>query len=141
MRKSTNPILVVAAVIEKAHQADDRILIVRRGPFQSGSGFWEFPGGKVEDGETAEQALIREIQEELGVAITVKDFVGELDFSYPTKTIRLRVYKAVTDLVGFRLTEHDDFKWMKPAEIDIQELSEADRPFIEMLKKREDYPF
>lgn len=134
MRKSTNPILVVAAVIKQTHQNDDRVLIVRRGPSQSGAGFWEFPGGKVEDGETAEQALIREIQEELGVAVTVGDFVGELDFSYPTKAVRLRVYRALTDLVGFRLTEHDDFKWIRPAEINIHELSEADRPFIKMLR-------
>lgn len=126
---STSPVLVVAAVIRHVRDLS-QVLIVRRGPGQSGAGFWEFPGGKVEKTESPEQALIREIDEELGIAITLGSLVGEEDFAYPAKTIRLRVYEAQTDEEQLVLTEHDDFRWVKPQEIDPQILSEADRPFL-----------
>ncbi|QDK45288.1 (deoxy)nucleoside triphosphate pyrophosphohydrolase [Bdellovibrio sp. ZAP7] len=128
------PVLVVAAVIRKENDSDKRILLVRRGPEQSGAGFWEFPGGKVEPSESPEQALRREIDEELGIAITVGKFIGEQDFAYPSKTIRLRVYEALTMSSEIILTEHDAMKWLKADEIVKEELSAADRPFVEMLQ-------
>ncbi|MFV8257824.1 (deoxy)nucleoside triphosphate pyrophosphohydrolase [Bdellovibrio bacteriovorus] len=128
------PVLVVAAVIQRQEDPEGRILVVRRGPEQSGAGFWEFPGGKVEAGEAPEQALVREITEELALDIRVHELIGEEDFSYPSKTIRLRVYWASVrggeDLV---LTEHDAFKWQRPEEIDVMSLSAADRPFVEKI--------
>ncbi|WP_373997600.1 (deoxy)nucleoside triphosphate pyrophosphohydrolase [Bdellovibrio bacteriovorus] len=127
------PVLVVAAVIRRFADAEKRILIVRRGPEQSGAGFWEFPGGKVEVGESPEQALQREIDEELGISIRVGDLIGEADFSYPTKLIRLRLYWAETLQSDLMLTEHDAFKWCLPREIKVDELSEADRPFVEKI--------
>jgi mutator protein MutT len=129
---SAVPVLVVAAVIHLAH-APEKILIVRRGPGQSGAGFWEFPGGKVELGESPEQALHREIEEELGIQIKVQALVGEELHHYPTKSIRLRLYQAETLQEKLTLTDHDDFKWCKPAEIPIDELSAADRPFVSKI--------
>lgn len=129
---SAIPILVVAAVIHRAHMPAE-ILIVRRGPGQSGAGFWEFPGGKVERGESPEQALRREIEEELGIAIKVQDLVGEEVHHYPTKSIRLRVYKAETLQESLTLSEHDDFKWTRPENIQIDQLSAADRPFVSKI--------
>ncbi len=123
------PVLVVAAVIHLVH-APEKILIVRRGPGQSGAGFWEFPGGKVELGESPEQALHREIEEELGIRIQVQSLVGEELHHYPTKSIRLRLYRAETLQEKLTLTEHDGFKWCLPSEIPIEELSAADRPFV-----------
>ncbi|WP_413294194.1 (deoxy)nucleoside triphosphate pyrophosphohydrolase [Bdellovibrio sp. HCB185ZH] len=128
------PVLVVAAVIRKENDSEKRILLVRRGPDQSGAGFWEFPGGKVEPSESPEQALRREIDEELGIAITVGNLIGEKDFAYPSKTIRLRVYEALTISSEITLTEHDAMKWLKADEIVKDELSAADRPFVEMLQ-------
>ncbi|AFY01858.1 (deoxy)nucleoside triphosphate pyrophosphohydrolase [Bdellovibrio bacteriovorus] len=129
------PVLVVAAVIQRQEDPEGRILVVRRGPEQSGAGFWEFPGGKVEAGEAPEQALVREITEELALNIRVHDLIGEEDFAYPSKTIRLRVYwasvKGGEELV---LTEHDDFKWQRPEEIDVMSLSAADRPFVAKIQ-------
>lgn len=131
----TKPVLVVAAVIRKSEDPE-RVLVVRRGPEQSGAGFWEFPGGKVEAGEMPEQALVREIAEELALDIRVQELIGEEDFAYPTKTIRLRVYwatvKGSSELV---LTEHDAYQWLAPAEIDVPSLSAADRPFVEKIRK------
>lgn len=133
MENTAVPVLVVAAVIRQAFGDDSKVLIVRRGPAQSGAGHWEFPGGKVEAGETPEQALIREIDEELGMAIRVGSLIGELDFAYPSKTIRLRLYWAETLQEELHLTEHDDFRWCHPLEINVEELSAADRPFVESI--------
>lgn len=127
------PILVVAALIHRFADPDKRLLIVRRGPGQSGAGHWEFPGGKVERGESPEQALAREILEELDLPIRVGTLFGEVEHAYPSKTIRLRLYWAESLHGDLKLTEHDAFKWMLPAEIDVLELSEADRPFVAQL--------
>lgn len=130
---SVNPVLVVAAVIRHVQDPQKKVLVVRRGPGQSGAGAWEFPGGKVEVGETPEEALIREIHEELGLDITVGECLGEQDFIYPTKTIRLRVYWALTAKTSLVLTEHDAFVWSLPEEICVEDLSPADRPFVELI--------
>ncbi|HEY1080317.1 MAG TPA: (deoxy)nucleoside triphosphate pyrophosphohydrolase [Bdellovibrio sp.] len=126
-------VLVVAALIRRANDPQGRILVVRRGPGQSGAGFWEFPGGKVDSGETPENALIREIDEELSVAIKVEAFLGENIFAYPAKTIRLQVYWAQMTAGEVQLSEHDALKWCLPKEIIESELSEADRPFVQMI--------
>lgn len=118
---------VVAAVIRRGRE----ILIVRRGVSQSGAGFWEFPGGKVEVGESPEQALVREIKEELGVAIHIEDCIGERVHAYPKKTIRLRVFWArILGTDELTLSEHDALLWIEPRDIQIPELSAADRPFV-----------
>lgn len=128
-----NPVLVVAAVIRRDKDPEKRVLLVRRGPEQSGAGYWEFPGGKVEPGEDPTDALVREIDEELGLHISVGDLVGEQDFAYPSKTIRLRVYWTHTSDEHVELREHDALKWVLPSEIMTEELSAADRPFVSLL--------
>jgi mutator protein MutT len=127
-------VLVVAAVIRRFADPEKRVLIVRRGPGQSGAGHWEFPGGKVERGESPEQALIREIEEELGLNIRVGPFIGEIEHTYPTKVIRLRVYWAESLHGELQLVEHDASKWLLPSEIQLEELSEADRPFVAKIQ-------
>ncbi|MBV2168509.1 MAG: (deoxy)nucleoside triphosphate pyrophosphohydrolase [Bdellovibrio sp.] len=133
MALKTEPVLVVAAVIRRAGDPERRILVVRRGPDQSGAGHWEFPGGKVEVAESPEQALLREIDEELSLPIKVGALIGERDFAYPTKLIRLRVYWAEATHGEVRLVEHDALKWCLPEEINLDELSAADRPFVGMI--------
>lgn len=128
-----SPVLVVAGVIRRRLDPEKRVLLVRRGPGQSGAGFWEFPGGKVEPQESPEAALIREIDEELSLSIQVQGLVGEKDFAYPSKTIRLRVYWAQCENEEVQLSEHDAIKWCLPQEISLEELSEADRPFVSLL--------
>ncbi|MEN0060081.1 MAG: (deoxy)nucleoside triphosphate pyrophosphohydrolase [Bdellovibrio sp.] len=134
MSGNAEPILVVAAVIYQFMDPEKKVLIVRRGPGQSGAGFWEFPGGKVETGESPEQALHREIEEELALSIQVKKCLGEEIFVYPSKVIRLRVYWAETSHSEIVLTEHDAFKWCRRNEIPTQDLSEADRPFVAKIR-------
>lgn len=126
-------VLVVAALIRRESDSENKILIVRRGPGQSGAGFWEFPGGKVEVGEDPKEALVREIDEELGITIRVGDLLDEKDFAYPSKVIRLRVYWVLTSQKEVELREHDAQKWCLPHEIIVNELSAADRPFVDLI--------
>lgn len=133
MNQKSEPVLVVAALIRRFGDLEKRILVVRRGPQQSGAGFWEFPGGKVEKDESPEQALVREVSEELALNIRVGELLGEEEYTYPTKRIRLRVYWTETNQNDFLLSEHDAFKWSLPEEINVDELSAADRPFVEKI--------
>lgn len=134
MNSPKQPVVVVAAVIQRSTDPERKILLVRRGPGQSGAGFWEFPGGKVEPGESSEQALHREIQEELNIDIKVGAFIGEKDFTYPSKTIRLRLYWALCYTDQIQLSEHDALRWCLAEHIPVSDLSEADRPFVPLLQ-------
>lgn len=71
---------------------DDHLLISRRAAKTHLAGFWEFPGGKLESGESAEQALMRELREEVGVEVGVEDLFHETDFTYPERQVKLRFY-------------------------------------------------
>lgn len=133
MAQNSQPVLVVAALIRRYGDPEKKILIVRRGPGQTGAGAWEFPGGKVEKGESPEQALVREIQEELGIEIKVGALLGEAIYAYPSKVIKLRVHWSESLSSDLQLVEHDAFKWLRAEEIQVSELSEADRPFVEMI--------
>jgi mutator protein MutT len=122
---------VVAAVLYCAGE----VLIFRRGPGMGGAGFWEFPGGKVESGEGPVAALQREIFEEIGIHIQVEEKIGENIHQYPGKKIHLHFYWAPVPNENFVLTEHDAFKYVNPWDLDIEILSAADRPVVEVIKK------
>ncbi len=134
MKSSLSPTLVVAAVIVW----QQKILIVRRGPQETGAGEWEFPGGKVEKGETPEEALRREIQEELSLDVEVQECLGSKIYAYPQKTICLRVYWVRAPHDQLRLVDHDAFEWVEPQTLQAQKLSLPDQPFVEKI--RTDYP-
>ncbi len=101
----------------------------------SGAGSWEFPGGKVEPGEGHAAALQREILEEIGIHIQVEEKIGENIHQYPEKKIHLHFYWASIPNESFALAEHDAFQYIRPVDLDIGVLSEADRPLLEMIKK------
>lgn len=104
---------VVAAVIVK----DDKILATRRG-YGDFINMWEFPGGKMEPGESKEAALIREIQEELEVAISVDHYLCTVDYDYPN--FHLTMHNFICSIIGgeITLTEHNDAKWLTLAYLD-----------------------
>jgi 8-oxo-dGTP diphosphatase len=99
---------VVAAAIVR----DNRVLVAKRGDAMLLPGQWEFPGGKVELGESDEVALIREIMEELGAAITPQYLVDSVEHVYPNVSIHLLLYVSV--LVGGepKVTEHEALRWV-----------------------------
>ena len=120
------PLLVVAAVIEH----DGRLLACRRAPHKDAAGRWEFPGGKVEPGETPEAALERELREELDARIQV----GRLLDRTVTGRVDLACYAA--RLAGpppVGSTDHDALRWLRPDELAGLDWADADRPVVALL--------
>lgn len=110
-----------------------RCLVARRGPGGSQAGKWEFPGGKQEPGETAEQALVREFAEELAVPVTIgrRLFVGE--FTNAGRLYRLEAWETTLQAREFRLAEHRELRWVGPDELLRLDLSDSDRQVAEAL--------
>lgn len=100
---------VVAALLVDGEE----VLVAKRKSTDSGAGFWEFPGGKVEIGESHQQALVREIQEELEMPIEVLNMLDSHELITPTqKTIQLSLFAAQVKNRQFVLNDHDDAKWV-----------------------------
>ncbi len=118
---------VVAAVIYK----DDKFMIAQRNLKKSQGGLWEFPGGKIEAGETGEEALKREIREEFNAEIKVGELITEVVHHYPEKDVKLYFYKA--ELVGEKLEvlEHEAVAWISKDEKDKYQFAGADAEAIE----------
>lgn len=110
--------------------SEGKIFLARRKAGKSLAGKWEFPGGKLEEGESELECLKRELLEELGMEIIVHERVGENVHQYTTFQIRLIAYRCELVSATYTLTDHDAYVWLKPEEIFDYELSEADIPLI-----------
>ena len=122
---------VVAALIRRG----DRFLICRRPPEKARGLLWEFVGGKVEPGETKEQALVRECREELGIAVAPGGIVMEVEHVYPDITIRLTLFNAVITAGEPKLLEHVDLRWITVSEIGGFEFCPADEVILQKLRE------
>ncbi|CRZ34039.1 8-oxo-dGTP diphosphatase [Herbinix hemicellulosilytica] len=125
---------VTAAVIIE----NGKILIAQRKESQKLAGKWEFPGGKVEAGETLRECLIREIKEELGITIEVDDLFAEIKYRYDIEeigTINLYVFKARRIGGEYKLTAHSQIKWVRPEELEDYDFVPADTSIIKKLKE------
>ncbi|MBO3735798.1 (deoxy)nucleoside triphosphate pyrophosphohydrolase [Glycomyces niveus] len=123
------PKVVVGAAI----RAGDRVLAAARAYPPELAGLWEFPGGKVEPGETETEALVRECREELGVAIAVGERVGG-DLATGGGRYLLRVYFAELTAGEPHAKEHAELRWLGPAELDSVPWLPGNRPAVEALK-------
>ena len=121
---------VVAALIWNK----DKFLICQRPKNKARALLWEFVGGKVEKGETKEQALIRECKEELNVTIDVGDIFMEVVHEYPDITVHLTLYNATIVEGVLQKLEHNDIKWITIAEISRYDFCPADKDILEKLK-------
>lgn len=133
-QKNKKPVKVVALALQR--KSDSSYLIARRGPGQSGAGEWEFPGGKIESGETQTQALVREIIEELSLHLEEKNlyFLAEHTEHYPQKSVQIFLWKAQVDFdPQIILTEHDQYQWLSREAIRSFVLSSGDKTFIQFL--------
>ena len=119
---------VVAALIWDK----DKFMICQRPAHKARGLLWEFVGGKLEPGETKEQALIRECQEELAVTLSIGDVFMDVVHEYPDLTVHLTLFNAAI-LEGIpKKLKHNDIKWITPSEISNYEFCPAD---VEILKK------
>jgi len=122
---------VVAALIWD----ENRFLACQRPAHKARGLLWEFVGGKVEPGETREQALIRECQEELAVTVAVQDVFMEVDHVYPDLTVHLTLFNAsIAEGIPQKL-EHNDLRWITVEEIDQYEFCPADEEILRRLKE------
>jgi 8-oxo-dGTP diphosphatase len=122
----TRQINVVGAVVVR----NETVLSARRSPSMSLPGLWEFPGGKIESGETAERALQRELEEELLCTIAVGDHVETTSYEYEFGTVTLTTFYA-TLLVGEPLpVEHSELRWIPAAQLESVEWAPADVPAV-----------
>ena len=120
---------VVVAVIREGN----RILATQRG-YGDFKDFWEFPGGKMEPGETREAALKREIEEELKTEITIERLLATVDHDYPDFHITLHCFLCRVQEGHLTLTEHEAAKWLDAGALDSVNWLPADRSVIELLK-------
>lgn len=124
-------ISVVAAVIIK----DNRVFCAQRNHIGEQALRWEFPGGKIEAGESPEHALVREIQEELSSTITIKRLLTTVEHHYNTFEITLHAYLCDLQQGSLTLSEHLVSRWLAKDELETVDWAEADIPIMQMVKE------
>ena len=125
---------VVAALIWKGKQ----FMICQRPAHKARGLLWEFVGGKVEPGETKEQALVRECREELAVTVQVGKELMEVTHEYPDLTVHLTLFHASIQEGTPQLLEHNDIRWITVEEIDQYPFCPADEAILERMKEFQD---
>ena len=123
---------VVAALIWQGN----KFMICQRPAHKARGLLWEFVGGKVEPGETKEQALIRECQEELAVTLRVGDVFMDVVHDYPDLTVHLTLFNATIAKGEPQKLEHNDIRWITPSEIQNYEFCPADEEILKEITKR-----
>ncbi len=124
-------VFVVAGAIIK----DNKVFAAQRGDRGETRFKWEFPGGKLEPGETPEQALARELREELKINVKVHELITKIVDEYPTQILHIDTYRC--ELISGEpvLTEHLAMAWNSKEDLDKLEFSKADTPTLEKIKK------
>ncbi len=120
---------VVAAIIKN----DDKIFTTQRG-YGDFKGFWEFPGGKIEAGETPQQALIREIKEELDIDIKVGELVTTVEYDYPQFHLTMHCFICTIVAGDMVLKEHENSTWLTKDTLDSVDWLPADVELLEIIK-------
>ena len=122
---------VVAALIWD----DDKFMICQRPANKARALLWEFVGGKVESGETKEQALIRECKEELDILLSVGEVFMDVVHEYPDLTVHLTLFNATIEEGEPQKLEHNDIQWITPSEIRNYDFCPADEEILKRLSK------
>ncbi|WP_159564503.1 pyrimidine (deoxy)nucleoside triphosphate diphosphatase [Budvicia diplopodorum] len=128
---------VVAAIIEDGSPNNCRILIAQRDAQSDLAGYWEFPGGKIETGETPQQALCRELYEELAISnVQVTDYIATSTLYQAERTLHLQAWRVTSFSGTIQLRCHSRFLWLYPEEIENYPLAPADIPLLAAYRQR-----
>lgn len=125
---------VVAAIICNDLNNKTKVFITRRG-YGEYKGWWEFPGGKIESGETPQEALVREIREELATKIVVGDLIKTIEYEYPSFHLSMDCFWAEVESGELELKEAEAARWLAKDELDDVDWLPADELLIDMIKE------
>lgn len=128
-------IRVVAAIMKATNENGEPIIFATQRGYGDLKGGWEFPGGKIEEGETPKEALKREIMEELKTEITVGDLIDTIEYDYPTFHLSMDCFWAEIVSGDLVLTEHEAARWLTKAELDSVEWLPADITLIDKIRE------
>lgn len=123
------PVKVVCGIIWK----EGKVFIARRKPGKSLAGFWEFPGGKLEEGEEPEPALVRELEEELGMKVKILEFFGSKTHNYESFSIELIAYNCEFISASYNLTDHDETAFVTSKSLTNYTMAPADLFIVDHL--------
>ena len=127
-------IRVGAAVVKAINENGEPIIFATQRGYGDFKGGWEFPGGKIEEGETPQEALVREIREELETEIAVGELIDTIEYDYPTFHLSMDCFWAEIVSGNLVLTEHAAAKWLTKSELDSVEWLPADITLIEKVR-------
>ena len=128
-------IRVVAAVMKSVNEAGEDIVFATARGYGEFKGGWEFPGGKIEEGETPEEALHREIMEELDTEISVGDLIHTVEYDYPNFHLSMDCFWCQVVKGDLVLKEAEDAKWLTKAELDTVDWLPADITLIDVIRQ------
>ncbi|MDE5898070.1 MAG: (deoxy)nucleoside triphosphate pyrophosphohydrolase [Treponemataceae bacterium] len=127
---------VAAAVIVRADGNGGRRIFATQRGYGEFKGWWEFPGGKVEAGETAESAVVREVREELATEISVGERLPAVEYDYPDFHLTMDCFMCTVRSGSLELLEHEDSRWLSAGELDDVKWLPADRGIMALLREK-----
>ena len=129
-------IRVVAAIIKAVNENGEPIIFATQRGYGDFKGGWEFPGGKIEEGESPQEALVREIKEELETEIIVGELIDTIEYDYPTFHLSMDCFWAEIVSGDLVLKEHEAARWLTRAELNSVEWLPADVTLIEKVRAK-----
>lgn len=127
---------VVAAIIKATNEKGEPVIFATQRGYGDFKGGWEFPGGKIEEGETPQQALVREIEEELETEIVVGELLDTIEYDYPTFHLSMDCFWADIVSGDLVLKEHEAARWLTKDKLDSVEWLPADITLVEKIRGR-----